>query len=288
MSFRRRIYYNRKFADQQRDSTNVIINCNKSFSCGQTYNEVTLDVSDNNEGIYENKFIDSGTLAVNIYDVLLNTEYYQNYSEIYDQFKINAIKVKITPVVWATSRDSNPEKGYSLPRSLMVITTLDRSGLDESQFIKDMRGDRYCIIAGSIENYSSAITKHLGPGSSEGITRMLYPSTSQEKSQYVSTRDLKGQYERLNREPYYYDLGDAIENKDLPNNILCSPSLAFKPTLLLAVRSPNPVSTQSFFTYERGELVHKVIGTNKLYPTTFDIEFSIDITFRGLRYNKYI
>ena len=56
----------------------------------------------------------------------------------------------------------------------------------------------------TIDTYSSAQTKHLGPGNAFQIVRYLYPQSSVEKNQFISTSLFKKQYSYANREDYRY------------------------------------------------------------------------------------
>ncbi|OUM61266.1 hypothetical protein PIROE2DRAFT_62613 [Piromyces sp. E2] len=286
MSQRYRSRGNRKAADQQKDSTNIVLNIAKTIACGQTIQ--FLNLFNPKINMYAEDWYNTGTAAINIYDVMLNNEFYQNYASMYDQVKINSIKVHVNPSVWATSRDSNPSRGYTLPNSLILVTAWDRSGLDENQFLVDNEGRRYCILADDITSYSSAIVKHFGNGGSGTITRNLYPSSMNEKMQFVSTRDIQGQYVRQDSEPYAYELRRKVEDISLPNNLIRWPGVQFKPTFLIGVFSPYKVSYQTISRYEQGEKITVNEGNNKLYPSTFDLDFYIDVTFRGLRYNKVV
>lgn len=276
---------NQRAANQQRDSTQVVLKTTLTRAGGQTYTLIN-DIDPTNNNSWE----DTGVIAVNIYDVLLRCEFFNNYSNMYDQVRIDSIKVDITPCCWTTSRDENPMPGYTIPKSLTVITAWDRSGLDRSQFIQSFDDEKiwYCIIGDNLETYSSAVTKHLGAGSLYNVTRYLYPNTQEEKNQFVSTKNLKKQFTQHIEEPYYYALDqNNINDSSCPNNPLADPCVPFKPTFLITVKSPykpyigpNP----QFYTTPTNE----IIGYNKLRPTVFTLEFEIVVTFRGLRYDKYV
>lgn len=276
---------NQRAADQQRDSTQVVLKTTLTRGGGQTYTLINDEDPEN-----DNSWADTGVIALNIYDVLLRCEFFQNYSNMYDQVRIDSIKVEVTPSCWTTSRDENPIPGYTIPKALTLITAWDRTGLDQKQFIQSFDNERiyYNIIGEDIETYSSAVTKHLGSGSMYNITRYLYPNTLQEKNQFINTKNLKKQFTQSIAEPYQYVL-DANEENDIncPNNLISSPTLLFKPTFLLAVKSPyKPYQGPNTNFYIAPET--QIIGYNKLRPTIFTIEFEIVVTFRGLRYQKTV
>ena len=276
---------NQRAANQQRDISQVVLKTTITRAGGQT-----LTLINNNNPLDSDNWKDTGTIALNIYDVLLRCEFYENYSNMYDQVRIDGVKVNVTPTSWTTSRDESPVPGYTIPKSLTLVTAWDRSGLDEEQFIKDPNQNNiyYCTIGQEIETYSSAVTKHLGPGSMFNIQRYLYPSSQQEKNQFVNTNDLKRQLGQTITEPYYYELAyDSTFDPSCPNNPISNPSTLFKPTFLLSVRSPYKCFTAPSNTFYDGPIT-EIIGWNKLKPTVFTLEFEITVTFRGLRYEKII
>jgi len=302
-SARSRARYNQRAADQQRDTTQVTLNKSIDVSCGQTFTyvhdtklEYEEDVEDPEEFV---GWKDTGCAAINIYDVLRRSEFFDSYSSMYDQVRIDSITAKITALSWVNGVNNGVENSvaeYLTPRSLTVVTAWDRSGLDSSQMyhmIDDGNPIFFCTVSKDITTYSSAKTKHLGPGTSYEITRYLYPSTLVEKSQFVSTSDLRQQYIRDNSEYFQYREfkwvtgvnGERIPSKftvssRYPTNLLRDPGVSFKPTLLLNVISgPDPTTVT---------LDGEDIGVNKLKPTTFNIEFDIVVTFRGLRYSRVV
>lgn len=277
---------NQRAADQQRDTTQVTLKIPLIRGAGQTYTLINELDPQNKES-----WKDTGVMAFNIYDVLLRSEYYQNYSKMYDQLRIDSIKVDVTPCCWTTSKEETAYPGYTIPKSLTVITAWDRSGLDQNQFIQSLEDDRkyYCIIGDTLESYSSAVTKHLGPGSIYKITRYLYPNTAQEKNQYVNTKELYAQCTQLIQEPYSFQLANNAAGfaPSLPNNPRASVHVPFKPTFLLGVFSPyKPYFGPNTQWYV--EPYDEYIGYNRLRPTIFNLEFEIVVTFRGLRYQKTV
>ena len=99
-SLRKRARGNQRAANQQRDSTNVIVNTNYSFACGQTMDD---PFGNNNM----DDFVDSGCAAINIYDVLRKSDYFNQFSTLYDQFKVDNIRAKIVATNWVTSKDND-------------------------------------------------------------------------------------------------------------------------------------------------------------------------------------
>lgn len=296
-------------ADQQRDSTTVVVNTNVSFDCGQTMNEIYSQRG-------ESGWFDTGCMAINVYDVLKSSEYFQSFSPLYDQVKIDNVRAKIIATNWATSREANDEQKINeiiKARSYVIVTAWDRSGLSKDQVRFDENWDNgvqhrkfYCTIGKNIDTYSSAKTKHLGPGNAYEIVRQLYPENAYERSQFVSTSLLKSQQRRVNTEFFPYNCfykkvvpetinenGYIYEAYDFdtkyPTNLISDPAIPFKPTLLVNVISgPSPYVTNIKEKDPEGFYTLLTIGVNKIKPVTFDVEFEIVCTFRGLRYNRNI
>lgn len=102
---------NMRAANNQNDVSNVVINLMHTVYAGTSAYFENHDAE-----AYVDDFPDSehlhhiGTCAVNIYDLLMKSDFFSSYSGMYDQFRINSIKVKVTPVQWSVfdqSRSSN-------------------------------------------------------------------------------------------------------------------------------------------------------------------------------------
>lgn len=305
-SLRKRARGNQRAANQQRDSTNIVVNTNYSFACGQTMDD---PIGNNNV----NDFVDSGCAAINIYDVLRKSSYFNQFSTLYDQFKIENIRAKIVATNWVTSKDtdSNNNKVSEIVRSksYVIVTAWDRSGLSPSQIKKEEWTDDpeshifTTSIGRNITSYGSAKTKHLGPGNAYEIVRQLYPENAYEKSQFISTKLLVPQQTRLNNYDftyncyYYRKLEGEVNGKKAiayqwdtkyPTNLMSDPSCPFKPTLLVnVIAGPEPQVVEINETDPEGFQTVYYLGVNKVSPVTFDIEFDVSVTFRGLRYNKF-
>ena len=311
---------NYKAAVQQKDATQV--NLNIMHKCTTSYN---LDGT-----IVTGKTFTTGVYALNIWDLLRRSEFYQSYASMYDQVKIDRIKLKLTPVNWTFNSENSTYK------ALTIVTAWDRSGLSPEQvYVRGkpatgaltprVGGDNtehypiteqtaplldhnglYVIMGNEICTYSSAQTRNLNPGSSLQITRVLYPSSMAEKSQYVNTSDLKEWYEHfdpvLSRfwgidipdtvvgNPQEIDnlidvdqdvvigaLSNSYSATNNPCYLLEDPSIQFKPTFLLGIQSSNPLNDAN-------------VDKNAVLdgPVTFNIEADIGVTFRGLRKAKIV
>lgn len=329
-SLNRRSRGNMRAADQQRDSFNIVLRHKLNIAAGQTLDAIRIEKTDDT---YDNEILEkdlvvvknTGCAFINVFDVIRKSEYYQNISSLYDQIKINAIKVDVTAIDWPNSSNESEanEDGYVFPKSLSVVTAWDRSGLgaDQIQFLystpnvekpvyKDIDVDEefsdrflqserkfYSIVGNKISSYSSSLIRHLGPGSNLRLTRYLYPENFNEKSQYVSTDSLKPQYEVdysgnynvFNMYDVVYDDSESLLRRQiipykwdttLPTNPVNNSALPFKPIFLIGVIAGEGPT----YRFQNGRIIYG----NKLKPTTFCLDFSIDCTFRGLRFNKII
>ena len=68
---------NYRAALQQRDASNVVINAVTTITCNSGAN---------------------GTAFINMYDVLRRSQFFSNYAPMYDQFKINRVRVKLNAI----------------------------------------------------------------------------------------------------------------------------------------------------------------------------------------------
>lgn len=222
-SRKRRTFGNFKAAIQQRDSATVVINHIHTIS-------VTLGGTSPI----------SGSNSVNIWDALRQSAFYPNYSVMYDQMHLDGVRAKISGVQQAQNTST-----YLTPT---VYTAWDRNGFETIT-----SGSVVIPDAGVVSTYSSSVSKPWSLGNSFQQTRSLYPSIMSEKSQYVSPLALQ--------DPSSTDSANTPERN--PCLALRSPSIPFKPQLLIAVSTPSALTT----------------GTS----ITFNIELDIQVTFRGLR-----
>jgi hypothetical protein len=209
---------NMRAAKQQADQATFTINVPTQIS--------TFCFEDNVAGI------DAvyGVRAVNIYDLLRKSEFYKNYANMYDEFKIDNIKVKLLPTEFKFTVVTGKDGGASSYRSVTVYTAWDRTGLNDNQLSlvtttgdydddaivngpwagtasKFIIGDRnsagdqdglYCVIGDDITTYSSAESRQINPNTNTSIVRWLRPKTIAEKSQWLSTSSLKEWYKTYN------------------------------------------------------------------------------------------
>ena len=300
---------NYRAASQQKDATQV--NLNVMHKCTTKY---TLDAV-----IDAPNTVKTGVYALNIWDLLRRSEFYQSYANMYDQVKIDRIRIKLTPVNWSFNSQVNGMK------ALTIVTAWDRTGLSDEQVKLKLPKDEimqidfdgtvgkdndsnglYVLMNDEIATYSSAQTRNLNPGSSLSITRMLYPSSLNEKAFYVNTSDLDSWYTKYDPEKSRYwgfkfpnlvygnpkDITSAYETDDNvsigfmsespackgnPCYLLEDPTIPFKPTLLIGVLTSSNLANANIG--ENIELEN---------PVTFNLEADIGVTFRGLRKAKIV
>lgn len=185
---------NMKAAKQQADQANITINVPTTISCFSKKDTMQINGKTIN--------IVKGVRAINIYDLLRRSEFYSSYSAMYDEFKIDKIKVKLLPTSWSVSTDS----AY---RNITVYTAWDRSGLSKDQVVMTVNNltntaeylgsannsdGLYCIVGEDITTYSSSESRVVNPNTNTSIVRWLNPKTLQERSQWLSTSLLKEWY----------------------------------------------------------------------------------------------
>lgn len=284
---RRRARGNMRAANQQSDTSDVVINLMTKVKSGVT-------------GAADTPY---GTSASNVFQLLRKSEFFSSYSNMYDQFRITSIKVKVTPVSWKTydqfnvpaataaadagaavtqaipgmpadgiPAEANTKPEYIYPQALTVVTAWDRTGLDGTQYlIEDSK--EVITIGDNITTYSSAKSQQLVGGATFNCVRYLYPSSQQEKSLYFSTNDLEDQYALRAADPYYVKhVSDNYTSLNICN-IAANPNCPFKPIFLLGILKVEDLE------YGGTEDLTK----NKINPVTFNLEFDIGVTFRGLR-----
>lgn len=202
-SMRYKSWGNMKAAKQQADQSTFTINIPSQISAFCNKLGANGLFPDNTDIVY-------GVYAMNMYDQLRKSEFFQNYANMYDEFKIDRIKVKLLPTQWATNLD-----GQRFYKNLTVYTAWDRSGLNQGQIGinisnpnqidrngandyllgNDNGGGLAVTIGLDITSYSSAESRVVNPNTNTSIVRWLNPKTVQEKGQWLSTGLLKEWYQ---------------------------------------------------------------------------------------------
>ena len=138
-----------------------------------------------------------GFSSFNAWVALAKSGFYELFAQMYDQVKLNAVKVKITLL-------SATENIFSSTNNPVFVSAWDRNGIEYQQTPPE-QPFRF------VSSYGSAITRPMTVGANFGMTRYLYASSMSEKSQYVPT--------------------------SIMDNISTDTSFQFKPSLLLAIYS---------------------------------------------------
>jgi len=332
----RRARGNQRAANQQNDISNVTINLMKKIKTGVVGYGIK-------EGNTMKKVYEIGTCALNIFELLRQSEFYQSYSNMYDQFRVNRIQVKVTPVTWKTYNQFNlpdvistaaaqsnntvygntsntgeakfptnysapdsdglnkADTPFIVPQALTIVTAWDRTGLDDTQLstgiddeelplIENIALDKdvyqFTTIGDKITTYSSAKSTQLVAGANFNCVRYLYPSSQQEKALYFSTSELVEQTKKQTSLDKWYTI-PITDNNDpkFITNLHSDPNCPFKPTFLIGVLKVDdlvPVGTS-------GDTARNPDTTKgQIYPVTFNLEFDIGVTFRGLRKTQVV
>jgi hypothetical protein len=298
---KRRAIGNLIAANAQKDATQV----NLSITTKCAVKDTTTNINGTN--------FQSGAFAINVWDLLRRSEFYQSYANMYDQVKIDSIKVKLTPVQWTFNSSLTNNHMNS---AITIGTAWDRTGLSKEQLIKSLSqftstkptlgteensDGIYLNIGEDIWTYSSLITRNLNPGSSVNLNRALYPSSISEKGFYVNTSELKQWYEQYDYnkcryygiiEPDYVAVvpnvgGEVIKTDAVPTNpcyLQEDSTIPFKPTLLIGVRGG--VLGGDAYIPVNDRATKKLYGKEAetvISPVIFNVDFDVGVTFRGLR-----
>lgn len=162
----------------------------------------------------------SGTAFIQHWDSLRQSTYFNNYAPMYDQIKIDKIRIKLNGTNAGATTDSI---------SPTVVMAFDRNGLDTSQLGED--GISLTTGATGISTYSSAQTKQWSVGNSFVMYQTIYPSTIMEKGQYIPTSTLT-----------------TTSSTSNPCYPVTDPQMPFKPITLVGV-STNGITTLANATY---------------------------------------
>ena len=332
----RRARGNMRAANQQNDISNVTINMMKKVKTGVT---ATFKWDNNQDKIVTT---DIGTCALNIFELLRKSDFYQSYSNMYDQFRINRIQVKVTPVTWQTYNqfnipyqtgnngsvgranadpaypltdgdemnessyqppslnNANATNKYIVPQALTIVTAWDRTGLDDTQIgewtVEGLNENpdttfKVITIGDAITTYSSAKSTQLVAGANFNCVRYLYPSSQQEKSLYFSTTDLEEQTLAPNTgDKWYYirTVDNAKYSSSKITNLHADPNCPFKPTFLIGVLKVDDLQPNGDVSDQQPDPTDPDDTLGQIYPVTFNLEFDIGVTFRGLRKTQVV
>ena len=322
-TYTKRSYGQLKAAKQQSDQASFVINVPTEVSCFSV--KSSLSYMNNFTGEYDPEEVVNGTYALNIYDLLRKSEFYKSYANMYDEFKIDNIKVKLIPVKYNVTVGGNNTQGY---QSFTVYTAWDRTGLNSNQVYLNVDGNYdgnyidglnknegknwqfigkktdnaglYCIVGEDITTYSSAESRQVSVGQNNSIVRWLKPKSMAEKSQWLSTSSLKLWYHKYDHKkgcyqyiPTYFDQKTDIQE------IVNIFELGGTGKSQMDLECIKPYTTNNpCFLVEDPSITFKPTLLIGLYPTEeqnpsprvvyFNVEAEISCTFRGLRKSRVV
>lgn len=165
----------RRAANGQRDTASVVVNVQKTFI-------VPLPVG-----------ATSNAIAINIWQVLLESNMFSAYRGMYDQVKMSGVSARI--------RGLNGSSALTLSNTPTIVTAWDRNGLESLANPPTVvsSGQQPFLSYQTVSSYSSAVVSNWSPGNAFRVNRYIYPSTISEKSYYCPTGALS--VESLERNP---------------------------------------------------------------------------------------
>lgn len=272
-----------KAAAQSRDSLKFVIKCNHAFVA--KYNSAQ----------------NSGTAVINIYDVLRENQQFKSFQNLYDQIKVNSVRVNLN----VTDAETFISDVTSV-KTINIVTAWDRTGIsrDNVKFLKNnpsTEPNAPAFLDIDPINYdtesATAFVYKIGKGivnvtgSKKSILntyqrwnsfRAIYASTMEEKSSYLSTDNFQKfiDYNNIgdNGNGNYIspDVNGSFVNTFFNSSNPCvpfeSPSCKWKPTLMVGV-----------FKTGISENELQVSNYEDCGNVIFNAEFSIDVTFRNLK-----
>lgn len=317
---RRTIYYNRgtrnkswgnmKAAKQQADQSTFTINVPSTLEAANYPSASPFDGT---------KTLNFGVYPLNIFEQLRKSEFYQSYASMYDEFKIDRIKVKLLPTEFTYTASTGENQKY---KNVTVYTAWDRTGLSKDQLIviaahltessekigsyvvngssvTDDGDGLYCIIGNDVTTYSSSESRVINPGTNTTIVRWLNPKTMDEKGQWVSTGLLRKWYDGY-AAGHFYGLptgkvdgnrlltgyGDVeIGEQVIPTNGTDATVQRAVLNHLSSANKDNPcyLLEDNGFKFKPTLLIGIYPESNSNNVCKFNVETEVVCTFRGLR-----
>ena len=309
----RRASGNYRAALQQRDQSSV----NLSIPSTLTVTNKNITINDGfKPDMQQSITIQSGGIAaINVWDLMRKSTFYQSYANMYDQVKIDRIRIKLTPSSFVQSNNT-------LYSAYTVVTAWDRTGISDEQLAWNTaaqgidNGPGSMVIgsngaptyglylnmsADDISTYSSAVTKPVNAGSNSSIIRTIYPRTSQEKGFYINCADIDSWYEGIGNDNNWYGIKNARAVDATTISVNDGSGVKTVPVYkTMDVVDSNAVNKNPCFIGESSVIAWKptlLVGIlNKTVSVTTDgqtndevprmnfyIEADIGVSFRGLR-----
>lgn len=230
---RRKANAEARAARQQRDAATVTINRVATV-------QVVVPVGDAN-----------GAVTINHWNQLRLSSFFPNYAPMYDQMKLDKIRVKITGFRAGTAQTSNI--------SPSVVLAFDRNGLNEGQ----------TVSTATISTYSSAQLKQWSTGNAFVMYQNIYPSTIMEKGQYIPTESLEDPTDT-----------DVVDNPCVNES---SSTLPFKPLTMIGVDLGVPqAAAQTFAFTAEYEYTVTFRGMRKPSLAYLLSNYEVPVNFNGI------
>lgn len=245
---------------------------------------------------YNDGVKDYNGYILNVWDLLSRAPNFEKYASLYDQVKINGVQIKLA----SANSFVNTASTHSV---YDIYTAIDHNGLD-TKFIKavgqvnaadatksDITGFRTCINE-AIATYASSSRMQLNPFQRWAQNRSIYPSSMQEKSQFVSTEACTKYHDNFDTSDKYFPLiqdyktvYSSLEpakiqtifekeflNIDNPGILTSNAKYPFKPTLYINAFTTGATQNNEVSTFE------PLPSGTVLY---FNADISVSCTFRG-------
>jgi hypothetical protein len=243
-----------------------------------------------------NKLVDGkpeklGVQVLNVWDLLSRSPNFQNFQKMYDQCRIDYVRVKLN-VTNSTLSTQDSAQTYD------IYTAWDRTGVsfDDISLIEDIEQlgeNKYSgirvTVGDKISEMNGKIKMQLNPFQRWRQNLSIWPSNNSEKSQLVNTSEVKVWRTPLivdssiNKQDLYYAFTDltgtetTVSRDYLNANNPCifveNAKYPFKPTLLVAAFKTGSVA---------GEIsANQPIGVGTQIVMT--AEFQVAMTFRGVK-----
>ena len=301
-----------KAAKQQADQSTFTINVPSTLEAA---NYASIDPFDNT------KTVNYGVYPLSIFEQLRKSEFYQSYASMYDEFKIDRIKIKLLPTEFTYTASTGENQKY---KNVTVYTAWDRTGLSKDQLIliaahltestekigsysvnngtvTDDGDGLYCIVGNDITTYSSSESRVINPGTNTTIVRWLNPKTMDEKGQWVSTGLLRKWYDGYAAGHFYgLPTGRVDSNKlltsygdvEIGDTVIPTTGAGSDPTTQRAVlnhlssaNKDNPcyLLEDTGFKFKPTLLIGIYPESTSNNVCKFNVETEVVCTFRGLR-----
>lgn len=234
--------------------------------------------------------------AMNIWDLLSKAPNFKAFQSMYDQVRINGVQIKLQTAN-STVNTNNANTIYN------VYTAWDTDGMDKSLIspvtvpnqdnTENIVGFR-TFLGSAIATYGSSSKMQLNPFQRWSQNRSLYPSSMQEKTQFISTDSIEDYHQSYDNDTKYFEFSNSyknmganldpnkvdavfteIMNKDNPAILASNQKYPFKPTFYVDAFSSD-VSNVT-------KKIDSYIPVNEQNKLVFSAEIRVPCTFRGLK-----